>query len=252
MFTYLFGGFGGRRDIFLTVSASQADYDLFVDAGSPNDPVNVFVTVESATVLYGSTTSLPGFKTGTGWLANTELTLINEGHILGMGGDGGDGASQVYTGQSDCGNTTDGTDGGAGGDAVDLEWDITIDNTSGNIWGGGGAGGNLTTVSSGGIGGTASGGIGANHSGCDGFPGSGGASGIGGLMGWTDQLASCPAGLPESEAGPYGEDGTNVDNSGLCTNGGAPGLAGKAIELGGYTVTWGGGSGSPNVKGAVS
>ena len=273
MFTYLFGGFGGRRDIFLTVSASQADYDLFAEAGSPTDPVNVFVTVESATVLYGSTTGLPGFKTGTGWLTNTELTLINEGHIVGMGGDGGEGASHVYVSQGDCSGVTQATVGLPGGDAMTLEWDITIDNTNGNIWsggggaagsgcgrlenqvvtggggGGGGAGGNLTAVSSGGLGGTSSGAT-TSYQGCDGEDGSGGASGDGGRQGATDQLGSCPQ-YGSTAGGVYGADGTTT--SGLCpSSGNDGGAAGKAIELGGYTVTWEGGSSSPNVEGAVS
>lgn len=266
--------FGGKRTIYLTVSSSQADYDLFVEAGSPVDPVSVVITVEAATVLYGSTTGLEGFKTGTAWAAQTELKLINNGNILGMGGDGGDGASQIYSGQGDCGSTTPGTDGGNGGDAITLAWDITIDNTNGNIWGGGGggggfnsgsianevcvagpgsgggAGGYLTTVSSGGIGGTASGATGENYSGCDGEDGSGGASGVGGRKGSTTQFG-CPAFVSSPVGGAYGTAGDSPVFF-VCDNAGLGGAAGKAVELGGNTITWLGGSSSPNVEGAVS
>jgi len=275
MFTYLFGGFGGRRDIFLTISASEADYDLFAAAGSPTDPVNVFVTVESATVLYGSTTGLPGFKTGSAWAAHTELTLTNEGHILGMGGDGGEGASQVYTGQGDCSNTTPATDGLPGGDAMNLGWDITIDNTNGNIFGGGGgaggqgcghianqevapgggggggAGGNLTAHSSGGIAGVASG-ASVVYTGCDGTDGTGGATGQGGDSGGVT-LTTCPGdSYGGNGGGDYGEVGYTSTFS-ICTDTEGDGaIAGKAIELGGYAITWLGGNNASQVKGDVT
>ena len=270
MFTSVLGAFGGRRKIFITVSSSQSDYNLYIEAGSPIDPVDLEVTIDSAVVLSGSTTTLSGFKTGIGWTPYCRLTLINNGSIIGDGGAAGDGADHSYISQGDCTGVTGATDGEDGGDALDIEFDIIIDNTNGNIFGGGGGtgggpGGSIDVQvaqagggGGGGAGGGAAGDIGIasnatnTYNGCPGNAGTSGPSGIGGELGRGGSFLACGS-LPTGIfGGDYGEDGDTI-SSGICTGTwGDPGLAGKAVELNGNIVTWLGGNNSTQVKGVVT
>jgi len=262
MFTYLLGGFGGNRTIFITLSASEADYDLFVDAGSPVDNVDVVVTIEPTTEIYSSETAIPAFSLGTGWAVNSTLKIINEGKIIGVGGRGGAGGGPGATCNDAAGNV-----GFDGGNALDLTWDVTIDNTNGNIYGGGGGGGGGatdtagTTKSTGGGGGGGAGrvdsvggifGLALFCSG--GNNGSDGGVGdtVGGIGGAGGGLTGGADGGDGGDGGAYGTVGSDGTQGTSGAAAGVGGGAGKAAELNGYTITWLGGSTSPNVEGAVS
>jgi hypothetical protein len=228
---------------YYTYSSSQDNVNFFTDAGSPSFG-NWVIVIEAGVTLGSADVSTPAAVTGS--FPGT-LTVVNSGRIQGQGGDGGAGRGFVaggkgtdwhsggggggagtgygLGGESGTGTGVDGADGtsedgGAGGiagtnpggvhdhaavagenagHALQLEMDVTVDNTGGEIWGGGGGG---------------SGGDGAGA-----FGGSGGDPG---------------------EAGSVG------------LNGPSAGAAGKAVDLQGNSITWDGGEGSPNVKGAVS
>ena len=262
MFTHFFGGFGGNRKVFITLSASEADYDLYVDAGSPTDPVDIVVTIQAATEIYSSVTSIPAFSLGTGWAAGSTLKIINNGKIIGVGGKGGRGGVSSPTCNDSAGNV-----GFVGGDALDLTWDVTIDNTNGNIYGGGGGGGGGATDTQGTIrstGGGGGGGAGRVDS-VGGFAGlaifcSGGNNGfdggvgntVGGTGGAGGGLTSGADGGDGGDGGGYGTAGSDGTQGHSGAAAGLGGGAGKAAELNGNTITWLGGSSSPNVEGAVS
>lgn len=225
---------GGKPQINLSISANAAQYDIFVEAGSPAYPVDVVVTLSSAARVGSVTSGTYAMRTGTGWSAGSTIYLnTGDGTIQGIGGNGGSGSAS--------------TAGGAGGDALVLNWPITIENGSGFIYGGGGGGGVGTGGSyeanrSGGGGGrsanTNSAGGDAVGSGAVGTAGTASAAGIGGNAG-----------------GAVGGNGGNVGVAGSAGATGsttAGGAAGKAIKTNSNAITWVSGNDSTHVKGAVA
>ena len=81
------------------------------------------ITINSGVVVYANSTSVYAFDTGVAFPGGTTLALVNNGYIIGMGGDGE-------------GETTPGT---AGGPALCAQKAITVTN-NGTIGGGGGGG----------------------------------------------------------------------------------------------------------------
>lgn len=281
MFTFFIGGLGGRRRILLTIAADQSDYDIFVAAGSPTDPVEVVLTINTTIVLSSTSTSTHSLDTGTGWHANSTLKLINNGLIYGLGGVGGVGGyATSYL------IVASGTAGAVGGPCIKLQYDLTIDNTNGNIFaggGGGGAGGAHArfTALEGHFGGGGGGG------GRSGLAVSGGAGGgvssvehsLGGTKHFLVGAAGSPGGVSAGGAGGAGgtfsiywggtggaggdwaTTGTQAGNAstdcdgtgcGYANPGGLGGAPGKAIDLTGNVVTWLGGNDAARVKGVVS
>jgi hypothetical protein len=51
--------------------------------------VNVTVTVNAGIYVWSDSTSLPAFDTGSPWPAGSTITLVNNGYIMGKGGNGG-------------------------------------------------------------------------------------------------------------------------------------------------------------------
>ena len=103
------------------------------------DPTSNTVVEFIVTGTIGSnSTSRPALEVG-GWPGGAEIKLINQGEIIGCGGDGGNGGDAGYEfGEKVWGN--DGGDGENGGVAVQTRHSIAIDNR-GLIGGGGGGGG---------------------------------------------------------------------------------------------------------------
>jgi len=243
------------------------------------------------------------------------FTLVNEATIFGRGGAGGGDDNDAFPDFAQ--------DGAPGEDAITLSGnDIDIDNSAGNIWGGGGGGG---------FGGLADTAMGTNSSPSNtidvfaiGGPGGGGAGGLTAAAGTREDIntltGSCTKsygrGTTElfdttgsvsqagysatiSQTGTNGTAGTSAgpgsggapalatgSNSLVCYGGaggdggafgaagsagaaatstsaapynandvftpGSGGAAGKAIALGGGSVTWIAGNNSTQVKGAVS
>lgn len=105
------------------------------------------VTVNSGVYIGSTSTSTAAFDTGTGFPSGSQLSLINNGYIVGKGGNGGgsDSATNYYYGTSGCNaiwlvSWSGRTDGGSGGLALNAQTAISITN-NGTIGGGGGGGG---------------------------------------------------------------------------------------------------------------
>lgn len=127
------------------------------------------ITIPAGTYIWSDSVSLPALTIDGNWPKG--VTLINNGYIMGKGGNGG-----YYGG------------GGAGGPAISLGTSCTITNNS-YIGGGGGGGGSAQSGSvEGPGGGGAGGGNGANgtYGGRVGYGGSGGAPGSAGTTGTAD------------------------------------------------------------------
>ena len=122
--------------IQLEISIDTDRYNIFTAAGSPADPVDVVLTINTGTNLYSSLYTDAALDTGTGWDPASTITIINKGNIWGMGGRG-DGGATVYH-ATGC---SIGVAGHVGGDSIELQHPVTINNTSGWLMPGGGGGG---------------------------------------------------------------------------------------------------------------
>lgn len=153
-------GYGKANQFAFTISSSQANANLrtlAVNAGW-NGSSKVVATVGSGVYIYSTSTGTPGLTIDGSWPGGIEL--INNGYIMGMGGDG-----SLST-------------GAAGGNAISLGVSLTITNNS-YIGGGGGGGGSGGNVSGPSIRATGGGGAGGGAGGSL----SGGAGGAGGSIG---------------------------------------------------------------------
>lgn len=204
----------GNRQITLAINStlSGTGYNIYAQAGYPLDAVDVILTVAAGVdVAIGSSFSnCIALDTGTGWITASTIKLINLGYILGNGGIGG----------------VSGGAGTAGMQAINMQWDMTIDNSSGFIYGGGGGGG-ASASSHGGGGGAAYG----QRQAYDADYGGRLTGGVGGI------------------GGGKGGDSATAGAAGSASPGGA---AGNAITKNGHNITWLGGSTNPHVLGAIA
>lgn len=117
----------------LILSSNTSNFNLrtaIVNAGwNQSAPVNVTCTINSGVTVFASSTGVYAFTTGSSYPAGSAISIVNNGTILGRGGNGGNGA----------GSTTGGG-GGGGGPALFVGAAVTITN-NGRIAGGGGGGG---------------------------------------------------------------------------------------------------------------
>lgn len=238
------------RFITLTISSSSnVPYNIFTAAGSPTDKVAVTVIINPGVIQ-------TDLSTGSGWASGSVIKLVNFGFLSAPSGTGGNGGSCT-----EPGNGTNGDPGGAGSDAITLNWPIEIDNGGGYIYGGGGGGGgggsydSLFSQYGGGGGGGGSGYTGA---------GSGGAGGVAPVYGGVAGSSGGPfyggsggAGGQSPGGGGNGGDGGGPGAAGADGAssphhaGGLGGAAGKAIKTNGHAVTWIAGYNSTQVKGVV-
>lgn len=270
-----FYGATNRVPISYTFSANTANASLNVTtiSGYTAGASDITITVNAGVYLYSTSTATPGL-TLTGGTAGDTITLVNQGYIMGQGGNGGNSVSS----------------GAAGGPALSLSFNTTINNTYATAYiggGGGGGGGSFSgggggagggtggtgeragggggglggsggngggASSTGGIGGGAGGGGGSwgGPKGLDGGGGGGGRifPGVGGGGGGAGGSANNAGGagtIPESSGGGGGW-GASGGGTGY---GGGGGAGGKAVALNGRTVTWVSGN-TTRVYGAVS
>ena len=231
----------------------RADFDRAFGAAAAVAGIVVYVTINDGITVSDNASSSAAFDTGA-WPANTTIVLVNNGFIYGSGG-----------------NAQAGAKGGGGGDAMRCSSNglaVQIDNTNGNIFGGGGGGGaggkggqNVSACQGGGGGGgrgkkggkgaNASGSGNAGNAGGDGGqnnPGSGGSGGSDSFYGTKGGGGGDGGGW--GGAGKAGKDGTG-SGSGTGSQGGG---GGNAIAYAGNqtpTLTWLGGNNTTQVKGAV-
>jgi len=188
------------------ISSTTTNVNLFTLAGSPAIAANYVFVVNAGVVVGGN--GADAIVTGSFPLGST-VTLVNNGTIVGYGGIGGQGQDESEFGDP----VYPGTDGG---NAIRVDFDLTITN-NGTIGGGGG----------GGAGGLSS--IGAAPTAGAGGGGGGGAGYIGGTGGaytgldWTGTYG-CSSGAPGS--------------NGSVLTGGAAGIGATVYEAG-YGVSYG-------------
>lgn len=208
-----------RADItYVNISGLQSQYNLASALGNPSSAENYYVTIESGTIIYSSTSGQAAFNTGSLPLGTT-IVIENNGRILGRGGDGGPGNlcdSAAMNGQP-------------GDEAIYTTLDLSINNTNGEIWGGGGGGG------------------GGYHYDRTGQAGSNGAGNP-----YTVTSPSQPSNGGSNAGGKGGTPGVAGNSGGggsSCGATGSGGAAGEAIITNGNTITW---IGSGSVLGSVS
>ncbi len=248
----------------ITISGNQTDWNLIADGFGGVAPIVrsiVTITVNSG-VLMDSSVGADALN-AQGLPANSTILLVNNGDIIGRGGNAGKGGTclvEVDEGPTCIGSGGTGLSGSDGRDAIIFDGsgvDLTIDNTNGNIYGGGGGGGGgngckqdspcLGAGGSGGGGGAGGGNAGIAGSGSGlcipGNPGSSGGTGVSGTAGsgGGGVTNGCSTGAGGA-GGEYGLDGGGANG----------GTAGKAVENNGTgTVTFTGGNNADQVKGTV-
>lgn len=258
-------GTGSGASYNLDIEENTVDWNLAARLGTLGGSVTVNVTVKQGVIIQATSSTTPALDLS-GLPSGSTVNLLNLGYILGRGGRG---APANWMNNSDSSHAISGasSDGEDGGDAITgpgTGRTFNVTNANGRIWGGGGgggAGGAATNAAAGerciggAGGGGAGGGLGGPGSGTtSGVSGTTGPSGAGGAAGSSATSGASPGN--GGAGGDFGVDGTDGTASGggslatsAQTNGGT---AGKAVELGGGAITWISGSGSPNVKGAVS
>ena len=243
--THLIQGWPRRAAGGIVIDTSQNDFNLATYLTNFLGPGGFIarpyaVVVDLGVVIGSTSTATPAFSTGT-FPPGATLKIINKGRIQGKGGRGGNGSTQAVGGN-----------GYAGGPALSLGLDVMIVNI-GQILGGGGGGGG-------------GGGNGGGPAG-DGGGGGGGQGTLGGEIpavyinnsqaGTSDSPGNGGPGDVGNGGGNGGDGGAaggagQAGNSGSAGSGGAGGAAGHSVQLNGFSVHWLGGSGAPNVLGAVS
>ena len=164
-------GKSNRAAISYTYSASAANpsLDITTIGGYSAGTSDVTITINSGVYLYSTSTGTPGLTLSGGSSGDT-VTVVNNGYIMGKGGLG-----VKYP-----------DNGLAGGTALQLGFNTTVNNTNGSAYIGGGGG---------------SGGAGGN-----GYIGSGGGAG-GGDGGPTNATEGTVAGGSGGSIGSSGSDG---------------------------------------------
>lgn len=236
--------------IVVNITASADNVVLHTLAGSPAGVVDVLCTISAGVTVGSTSTGTAAFRTGA-FASGSTVRIVNNGRIAGKGGDGGDGATLA---------SPDGGNGSAGGDAVNLACNVEIDNTSGEIFGGGGGGGGGAAGTSPGApnGGGGGGGGQGDEGGDKGVALSSGSDGTdGGPSGAGNGGNGAASGSKGGKGGSWGSKGSKgsgkaSDNPPVAGDGGAGGDPGKAVDLNGNTVTWLGGNNATQVKGSVS
>lgn len=262
-------GFAASGTTAVTLDRNETNVNVFARAGSPSGIVTVNVT--TANVDIQSTSPATAAIDFSGFAAGSTINWLNNGYILGCGGDGSDGAEEGLSGGT-LTTTNAGKVGNPAGNAVQgpgagITFNIT--NAGGFIWGGGGGGGGGGATASGsptaGNGGGGGGGKGGGRPGRGGSCNTGssvnGANGIAGGAGRNATTGTGGAGNGNGAAsfgaGGAGGDWAVAGSAGTVSSGGGMppgtgGAAGKAINLSGGSATFVSGGGGPNIKGAVT
>lgn len=231
-----------ERRITIDVSARSINLRSLHDSLFPTPTtgdaatITVICTIAAGVIVGSTSATVPAFDIGSwpsGWDADN-LKIVNRGRIQGKGGKGGKGGDA----------TQNGANGEQGGTALKTTVGVDIDNSSGEIWGGGGGGP--------GGGGSGIGFGGRNGPGGGGGGGQGDEGGLGGAAGTGGNLTTAPqAGTPGTASAPgtrgAGANDTSSNNldGGRGGHGGGPGTAG-GTALGGVA---GGNAGTPGAAG---
>jgi hypothetical protein len=233
----LVGGGAAKTIINLSITTNTNNYDVYTNRGPTYvaGSSEITVTINPTVIVSSTSTGSAAFTVPSSFSPGDTITVVNNGVILGRGGDGGPGAP---------GYQTPYPNGGSGGGAFFTQRPVTVDNLN-RIAGGGGGGGGGTSLffvdETGNIfrgGGGGGGGIGSGSGGA-GRPSSGGnppivpgqpgqagtltSAGSGGAGG-TGALGQAANGGP---GGSYGSAGSATQDTGVYpqAQGGAAGYA---------------------------
>jgi hypothetical protein len=186
----------------------------------PDEYTEVKVIIEADVVIGSTTNTVPALQTGTWPAGMIPIVIENRGSLLGRGGDGGDDT---------------GSNGMDGGDALEIDHDIELNNIGLIGAGGGGGGGAYSSMGSLIVGAQAGGGAGRIN-------GSGFVNGTDSTGGEGQYAQIISGGVEPMEVfaiggwgGNLGEDGE--DGAGFTVSGNK-GLAGLAIKCNGNTVSY--------------
>lgn len=232
--------FYGKSNTFsFTISSHQdrANLRSLAVAAGWNQSSNVQATLASGVWIYSATTATPALTIDGSFPAG--VTFINNGYVVGMGGNGGKGGDGVAAVGGSGGGTAlalgayvtiynygyiAGGGGGGGGGGTGLSGTYALA-------GGGGGGGGRTGLSnsSGALGGFSGGAYsgGTGGAGTSGSPGGGGAGGVSGTT----------RGGTGGTGGGWGATGGSGSNGTPAGAGAAGGAAGYCTSGGGY-ITW--------------
>jgi len=173
-----------------TITSNRIRYNLMSEltaAGwNGTDPVEATITVNSGVAVYSDTVATPAMDLGGPYPADSVINLINNGLIVGKGGDGGRGANSYDPVGGVMGQN--GENGGSAGGALYINNNCTrITNNNVIAGGGGGGGGGCSSVIVWNV-------SGKNPSVYDATSGGGGGGGIGGANGGTRGLSNITSG----------------------------------------------------------
>lgn len=268
---------GGGTVAAFTLDKNENNIDVFARAGSPAGAATITLTINRGVLISSLVVGTPALDFS-GFVAGSIINIINNGYIIGRGGEGGNGGGAGgFSGNDPYAES--GRAGKIGGEAIRLPstaCTINITNSAGFIWGGGGGGGGGGGTSStnadnlaagGGGGGGAGGGRGGQGmsfrsntgaevaTGTHGTDGTTGRTGVLGAKGIGNNFGTADGG-DGGDGGDFGAAGAVGESptaQSLDAVGGAAGGAGKAVNVNGGTApVFVSGSGAPNVKGAVA
>ena len=224
------------NSFILTITGTNANIVLDSYALSHGWNGTDSLTVINNGTICSNFTSSFALTTGTTYPSGSVITFINNGYIVGRGGDGGQGGG--------AGNGSGGN-GGTGGPALNVAFAMTLTNngTIGAGGGGGGGGGGMSSRGGGpgAGGGGGEGGSSGGNGGAANWTGAPGTSGGVGTLstygtGGNSGIKSGAGNLGNGgNGGSYGASGSNGIASG--GGGGAGGKTGVAIT-GGSNISW--------------
>ena len=126
----------------LTISSNTYNYDVYANASASPSYVagktNVTVTISPGIYVGSTSTGTYALSVPSSFSPTDNVTIVNNGSILGMGGKGGTGANSVEPSMG--GPAGPNGPGGTGGNAIYVNRPTTITN-NGSVYSGGGGGG---------------------------------------------------------------------------------------------------------------
>ena len=127
-------GGGGRTPVTITLAANQTNYVLNTAKVANYIPgqMDVTLVINSGVYVSSNSTGVHALDVDTSWNALDTVTIVNNGFIVGRGGNGGGGRN--------ASGSSGGSNGTAGGPALRVQRPTAIEN-NGTIGGGGGGGG---------------------------------------------------------------------------------------------------------------
>ena len=224
-------GKSNRVTAAATISSDTANYTVNTAkaSGYVAGVTDFTLTINAGVFVYSGSTGSYAMTVDTSWSAGDTITIINNGTIVGRGGDGGGGGTArggYQSGCSWCPGDYSGQSGNSGGPALLVQRAITMNNLNRIAGGGGGGGGR-------------NGDFYDNESGCgDVYGGPSGGGGIGISSGGSTSPGSFFGCSYRGTCGGSGGSGTLTSAGGPgggCGSGGGSG--------GGYGSSGGGGAG---------